>query len=258
MIKGKFVRNEKLKIAFLCCVFEATIIAFVTFANFFDNSIYYLFYNLLYGIGMSVLLPLLILKKENANFDTVGIKKLGKRQIVVLALFVAFSAGGQIIPKVMANETLRWNVLPVAILPLIMTTFFEEFLFRGFLQTRLEKQFGAVIAVIVSGLLFALYHLGYPGFRSVGDILILFAVGIGFAISFKLAENNLFVSYFVNLPNAFITYILKCEQFPKMTIWSTAFAGFTIILIAVFFDSCGWFHTPMLASRYVDCAKSKK
>ena len=53
---------------------------------------------------------------------------------------------------------------------------------------------GAAIAIIVSGFLFALYHLGYPGFRAVGDILLLFAVRIGFAVSFKLAENNLFVA----------------------------------------------------------------
>ncbi len=220
-----------MEIIFLCCAFEATIIAFVAIANLFDNSIYYIFYNLFYGIGISVLPPLLILQKEKSNLETVGIKKLGKRQILVLALFVAFSVGGQIIPKMIAGEKLRWNVLPVAILPLVMTTFFEEFLFRGFLQTRLEKQFGAVIAIIVSGLLFALYHLGYPGFREAGDIVLLFAVGIGFAVSFKLAENNLIVSYFVNLPNAFVTYILRFEQFPRMTIWSTMFAGITIIFI---------------------------
>ncbi len=226
------MKNKKLEIIFLCCAFEVAIIIFVAIANLFDNSIYYIFYNLFYGMGISVLLPLLILQKEKSNFETVGIKKLGKRQILVLALFVAFSVGGQIIPKMTAGEKLRWNVLPVAILPLVMTTFFEEFLFCGFLQTRLEKQFGAVIAIIVSGLLFALYHLGYPGFRAAGDILLLFAVGIGFAISFKLAENNLIISYFVNLPNAFVTYILKFEQFPKMTIWSTMFAGITIIFIA--------------------------
>lgn len=228
-----------MEIIFLCCAFEAAIIAFVALANLFDNSIYYISYNLFYGIETSVFLPLLILRKEKAKLETVGIKKFGARQIVVLALFVAFSVGGQIIPKMIAGEILRWNVLPVAILPLVMTTFFEEFLFRGFLQTRLEKQFGAAIAIIVSGLLFALYHLGYPGFRTAGDILLLFAVGIGFAVSFKLAENNLIVSYFVNLPNAFVTYILKCEQFPKMTIWSTVFAGITIIFIVVLLFTIG-------------------
>lgn len=227
------MKNKKLEVLLLCLLCELSIVAFVSIADLFDNSIYNLFYNLLYGISISVLLPLLILRKENNTLKTVGIKKLGKRQIIVLISFVVFSVGGQIIPKVIGGETMRWNVLPIAILPLIMTTFFEEFLFRGFLQPRLEKQFGAVVAVIVSGLLFALYHLGYSGFRTVSDILLLFAVGVGFALSFKLAKNNLIVSYFVNLPNAFITYILKYEQFPKMTIWSTVFASITIILIVI-------------------------
>ena len=182
-------------------------------------------------------MPLLILRKEKNTLDAVGIKKLGKRQIVVLISFVAFSVGGQIIPKVISRATIRWDVLPIAILPLIMTTFFEEFLFRGFLQTRLEKQFGALVAIIVSGLLFAIYHLGYSGFRTIGDILLLFAVGIGFAVSFKLAKNNLIVSYFVNLPNAFITYVLKYEQFPKMTVWATVYADITIILIVVLLNT---------------------
>ena len=48
------------------------------------------------------------------------------------------------------------------------------------------------------------------------DILLLFAVGIGFAAAYKLSGNNLIVAYFVNLPNAFVTYMLKFKQFPKM------------------------------------------
>lgn len=227
------MKNKKLEIILLCCFCELAIIAFISIADLFDNSIYNIFYNLFYGIGVSVLLPLLILRKEKNTLNVAGIKKLGKRQIVVLISFVVFSVGGQIIPKVIRGETICWNVLPIAILPLIMTTFFEEFLFRGFLQTRLEKQFGAIVAIIVSGLLFALYHFGYSGFRNVSDMLLLFAVGIGFATAFKLSKNNLIVSYFVNLPNAFITYILKYEQFPKMTVWSTVFAGITVILIIV-------------------------
>lgn len=228
------MKNKKLEVLLLCLLCELSIVAFVSIADLFDNSIYNLFYNLLYGISISVVVPLLILRKENNTLKTVGIKKLGKRQFIVLILFVAFSVGGQIIPKIISGATIRWHVLPIAIIPLIMTTFFEKFLFRGFLQPRLEKQFGAVVAVIVSGLSFALYHLGYSGFRTVSDILLLFAVGVGFALSFKLAKNNLIVLYFVNLPNAFITYILKYEQFPKMTVLSTVYAAITIFLIVVF------------------------
>ncbi|MDE6068167.1 MAG: hypothetical protein K2F89_04340, partial [Treponemataceae bacterium] len=94
------MKNKKSEIIFLCCACEAAIVAFVAVANLFDNSIYNIFYNLFYGLGASVLLPLLFLRKENANLETVGIKKLGARQIVVLALFAALFVGGQIVPKV--------------------------------------------------------------------------------------------------------------------------------------------------------------
>lgn len=125
-----------------------------------------------------------------------------------------------------------WERLPIAVLPLVMTTFFEEFFFRGFVQMRLEKQFGGTAAVVASGLLFSLYHLGYPGFRSAGDLALLLAVGIGFALAFRLSGNNFFVAYFVNLPNAFLTYLFKQEQFPHMTAQSTAWAGATIAALA--------------------------
>lgn len=226
---------KKTETLLFCCISEIAIILFVSIANLFDNFIYAIFYNLLYGIGVSVSFPLFILAKERNNLSEFGIKRFGKRQIIVLISFIVFSGGGQIIPKIVSGEILRWSLLPVAIIPLIMTTFFEEFLFRGFLQPRLEKSFGTYIAIIVSGLLFSLYHLGYPGFRTLNDILLLFAVGIGFAISFKLSDNNLIVSFFVNLPNAFITYILKYEQFPKITIENSIYAGITIILIGTLF-----------------------
>ena len=121
------------------------------------------------------------------------------------------------------------------IVPLIMTTFFEEFLFRGFFQNKFEKEFGTITAILVSGLMFSLYHVGYPRFRTFEDILLLFAVGIGFAAAYKLSGNNLIVAYFVNLPNAFVTYMLKFEQFPKMTIASTMAGIVTLCIIVVVF-----------------------
>ena len=85
--------------------------------------------------------------------------------------------------------------------------------------------------------MFSLYHLGYPGFRTIGDILLLFAVGVGFAVAYKLSGNNLFVSYFVNLPNAFVTYMLKYNQFPTMYLSSTVVAAITLVLIMIIFYS---------------------
>lgn len=227
---------QKLKIVILCAALEIALITCVALANLNPTPVpYFVFYNLGYGIIFSFLVVLYFLRKEKSSLASVGIKKLGARQFVVLGAYIFFSVGGQLIPKLFAGEQIPWQLLPMGIVPLIMTTFFEEFVFRGFVQGRIEQNFGWFPAIIVSGMMFSLYHLGYPGFRTMGDIFLLFAVGSGFAIAYKLSDNNLFVSYFVNLPNAFITYILKNKQFPSMNFSSTIAAFITVILISVIF-----------------------
>jgi len=192
-----------------------------------------LFYNLLYGIVLSILVPLLFVQNNQERVDSVGVKKVGLRQILVILIFVLGSVSGQLIPMVAKHETIRWDLLPFCIVPLIMTTFFEEFLFRGFIQTRVEKSYGWVAALLVSGLAFSLYHLGYPGFRRIEDLITLFLVGFGFACSYKLSGNNLYVSYFVNLPNAFVKYILTSEQFPNFYVSTSYYSAVTILITAV-------------------------
>lgn len=226
----------KSKLFLLCIIVEVLLITCITLANIKPTPIlYFIFYNLAYGLLLSFLVPLYCLKKEKETLSSVGIKKLGKRQFIVLIAFVVFSIGGQLIPMIIEDQQIPWHLLPIGIAPLIMTTFFEEFLFRGFIQGRIEQQFGWLPAIIISGLMFSLYHLGYPGFRTFEDLLILFAVGIGFAVAYKLSDNNLFVSYFVNLPNAFVTYILKHKQFPTMALSSTIAAVITLALILIAF-----------------------
>ncbi len=227
---------DKLKTIFLCTTVEIILIVCVGIANIYPNPLnYFLFYNILYGIVFSFMLPLFFLRKEENLFDFIGIKAVGKKQITVLSTFVVLSVGGQIIPVAANGGTIPWDLLPVGVIPLIMTTFFEEFLFRGFIQSKFEKDIGALPAILVSGLMFSLYHIGYPGFRTLGDILLLFAVGVGFAVAYKLSGNNLIVAYFVNLPNAFVTYILKFEQFPVMELSSTIASIITLFAIIVIY-----------------------
>ncbi len=225
---------NKIKIILIASTLEALLVLCVGCANLLLKPIYYFcFYNVLYGILFSFLVPLFLLWKEANVFDFLGIKTLGKKQIFILVLFVAFSIGGQIIPIVAKGGIIPLNLLPMGIVPLIMTTFFEEFLFRGFFQNKFEKEFGTITAILVSGLTFSFYHLGYPRFRTFEDILLLFAVGIGFATAYKFSGNNLIVAYFVNLPNAFVTYMLKFEQFPKMTMSSTIASIITLCIIVI-------------------------
>lgn len=230
------MKSTKPKLIPLCAVTEFLIIVSIGCANINPEPInYFVFYNLIYGVILSLLLPLFILRREEKPLESVGLKALGKRQIVVLLVFVVFSVGGQLIPIAAKGGVIPWNLLPAGVVPLIMTTFFEEFLFRGFFQSRIEKSFGVLPAILASGLMFSLYHLGYPGFRALGDLALLFAVGVGFALAFKLSENNLIVAYFVNLPNAFVTYMLKFDQFPAMGTSSTIAAAVTLCIIAAVF-----------------------
>jgi len=219
-------------LAITICI-EFLIIICIGIANLFSEIGFAFFYNVFYGIILSVLVPLIFLFKNQENLSTVGFKKLETRHYIILCGFILFSIGGQFIPLIINDIPIRFNLIPLCILPLMMTTFFEEFLFRGFIQTRIEKQYGWIPAILLSGLLFSLYHLGYPGFRNISDLLLLFAVGLGFSIAYKLSNNNLIVVYFVNLPNAFLTYLLKSEQFPVLTKLSSVFAGITIILIVI-------------------------
>ena len=230
----------------LSILLECLIILFVSLANLFDGILYALFYNLIYGLIISVIFPLYYvyhlenpnkgINKNNTLLRTLGLKKLHSRQYCVILFFVSFSIGGQFIPLLLTEEKIKFHLLKICIIPLIMTTFFEEFMFRGFLQPRLEKQYGKMAAILLSGLLFSLYHIGYPGFRSLSDLLLLFTVGIGFASAYKLSDNNLITVYFVNLPNAFLTYILKSEQFPLFTESTPVFALITMALTGIIFS----------------------
>ncbi len=227
---------RKIKPILLCIGIEVMLIFCVSLANIKPTPVlYFIFYNFAYGMIFSFLVPLYCLRKEKGTLFSVGIKKMGVRQFVVLIVFVVFSIGGQLIPRMLAEEQIPWQLLPMGVVPLIMTTFFEEFLFRGFVQERIEQCFGWLLAIIISGMMFSFYHLGYPGFRTIGDILLLFVVGVGFAIAYKLSGNNLFVSYFVNLPNAFVTYLLKHKQFPTMYLSTTIAAVITLALILIIF-----------------------
>lgn len=225
---------NKLKTIYLCTIIEIMLIVCVTFANLYPAPLcYFFFYNILYGTICSFVIPLFLLRREDSIAEVIGLKVPGKRQVVVLTIFVAVSVGGQLIPIIINNGTIPWNLLPVGVVPLVMTTFFEEFLFRGFVQSRCEKDYGVVPAIFISGLMFSLYHIGYPRFRTFGNLFLLFAVGVGFAAAYKLSENNLVVAYFVNLPNAFVTYMLKFEQFPVMKVSSIIASIITLFIIMI-------------------------
>ena len=124
---------KKEKLLLFSVGIEIMLIICIALANLNPTPVlYFLFYNLMYGLIFSFFIPLYYLHKEKELPASVGIKKPSIRQFIVLACFAAFSVGGQLIPKIAAGEQIPWHLLPMGIAPLIMTTFFEEFLFLPF------------------------------------------------------------------------------------------------------------------------------
>lgn len=210
------------------------IIASNSMASFCGGYLYYVFYQGIYGVILSTIIPIIyVFYYEKNKLKELGIKPVTIRAIIVGAVFICFSIGGQLMHK-RVNMPSTQQMIYISI-PLIMTTFFEEFFFRGFLQIRFEKFFGTIPSVVLSGLFFSLYHLGYPNFRRIDMLTTLFFVGIMFALSFKLSNNNLLTSYLVNLPNAILTYLLKPKMFPKFTLETAVVSFATIILVLLIF-----------------------
>ena len=110
---------KKSQLILFCLVTEILLIACVAAANLSANPIhYFVCYNLLYGLIISVLVPLWVIRREKSTLRAVGVRPLGKRQILVLICFVLFSVGGQLIPLAVAGQRVPWERLSMGVVPL--------------------------------------------------------------------------------------------------------------------------------------------
>ena len=113
---------------------------------------------------------------------------------------------------------------------------FEEVFFRGFLQTRLEAAFGMMPAILLSGITFSLYHLGYePYWRHAQILLVMALVGIVFAIAFRI-RSNVVTSMIVNAPNAMVAFIARGRAFNAI---EAAFSVVTIVAAVLWLGYAG-------------------
>ena len=96
------------------------------------------------------------------------------------------------------------NWVPLLVMALVVGVF-ESIFFRGFVQSRLEAQFGPRAGIAVAALLYGLYHVGYGmGLTEIGFLL---GLGVVYAVAFATARNLLVLwplltplgSFFANL-----------------------------------------------------------
>lgn len=105
--------------------------------------------------------------------------------------------GGDIVALLSSTRALV--ALPAALVFLLLLTgLTEETLFRGYLQTRLERWTGSRLwGLLISSVLFGLYHLPYaylnPNWPSAGDWPAAFAAALGQGIPMGLILGGLFL-----------------------------------------------------------------
>ncbi len=110
-------------------------------------------------------------KKENF-FSWIGLKKpVGNLRNILILMAIAFvvcEAVGQVINNTVMKAD--WNQsnfagMGIAGIPCVIiyaylhTAFSEEIIFRGFLQKRLQKQFGFIPGTIIQALIFGAVHV---------------------------------------------------------------------------------------------------
>jgi membrane protease YdiL (CAAX protease family) len=138
---------------------------------------------LLLGVGGPVVYRVAI---RGGSLADLGIGARRWRSTVALALLFA---GVQFSITLWGYDLPR----PVDWIPLLTMALtvgvFEAVFFRGFIQGRLEASFGAVPAVAGAAGLYGLYHVGYG--MGGEEMLFLFALGIVYAVAYRLTENVL-------------------------------------------------------------------
>lgn len=96
------------------------------------------------------------------------------------------------------------NWVPLLVMALVVGVF-ESLFFRGFVQSRIEAQFGPVVGIAAAAVLYGLYHVGYG--MSLTEIGFLLGLGVVYAVAFATARNLLVLwplltplgSFFANL-----------------------------------------------------------
>ncbi len=94
-----------------------------------------------------------------------------------------------------------FNLIALAIVMVMFVGFGEELVFRGFLQSRMEKHWGVYPAVLTSAFTFSIMHSGYT---SVPYLLFVFFVGLVLAVLFWKTRSLVFVALIHGALNFFL------------------------------------------------------
>lgn len=120
---------------------------------------------------------------------------------VLKTVFDAIEKLSEMVEKTYSNILYMdnfWDYLSIVISVALVPAFCEEFLFRGFVQSSFEKRWSITLTIIITALLFALFH--FNPFA----IVPLFALGAYFSYLVYLTD-SIFYSVILHFLNNFFT-----------------------------------------------------
>jgi membrane protease YdiL (CAAX protease family) len=197
-------------------------IGFILFLVVFPHAVPLPFYS--YAV-ICFLAIFLVLRREGRSLKDLGLdkKNLSSRAILLGILSaLAWAIFMQIIyiPLIKhlfnVSDYTEYNFIRSSMARLIMTIvaawviggFYEEVVFRGYIQNLLEKRLfkgmGGLLPIVITSILFGLYHLQQDIFAVVAACL----GGLYWSILYKKWNNNLWVSIISHALFEMITLIL--------------------------------------------------
>jgi membrane protease YdiL (CAAX protease family) len=104
-------------------------------------------------------------------------------------------------PNPLVPDMGPFNLILLAVVMIMFVGFGEELIFRGFLQARMERHWGAKTAIFASAFTFSIMHSGYA---SVPYLFFVFFVGLVLAILFWKTRSLMFVALIHGILNFFL------------------------------------------------------
>lgn len=158
------------------------------------------------GVTVPVVWNTLIMKRPLSDL---GIKK--EKLAVSLILGFVFSVV-QYFLTLKNIETPALKELIPLITMAVAVGFYENVFYRGWVQLRMEKSFGILPGILLSAVIYSLYHIGY-GMTS-SEMFTLFIVGLAYSSIFRLTSNIFILFPFLTPTGALFVQINEGLRIP--------------------------------------------
>jgi hypothetical protein len=156
------------------------------------NMIYYRFHLLL-----AVIIPSIVIEKIRAgsnsfafglNFDRITLKNFTSGLLIALvSVNIIFISKLLFINNIIINEN-AFNIILELAFDSLLVSFIEEIFFRGIIFQALSDLIKPFMSIIISSIIFSLYHFLNPGF-SVMAFINIFIAGLIFGIMYYITKN---------------------------------------------------------------------